>query len=177
MVRGVIQTVEGNVDLASLGGKPAPGEYIYSHAKVPSEVRFGEAIHLFMAYVNEFFGGVIPERLECVDKVGGSAMLSKNWKNIPSKGYYSQGNDDGLMGSRFNNNASMNYNALNNNPPMPNITPTNPNQTTTNNPMINSIAMNTPTNTPIYPSQAPGSQQNPISPNLNSNNNYTSFKR
>lgn len=32
-------------------------------------------------YANEFFGGFIPSKLTCVDKVGGAFLLSKNWKS------------------------------------------------------------------------------------------------
>ncbi len=52
MVKNILDTIEENVDLGSLDGRPSPTAYIYSKAKVPSEVKFGEAINLLRNYTN-----------------------------------------------------------------------------------------------------------------------------
>jgi len=52
MVKNILDTVEENVDLGSLDGKPSPVQYIYARAKTPSEVKFGEAINLLRDYAN-----------------------------------------------------------------------------------------------------------------------------
>lgn len=78
----ILDTIEENIDVSSLCGNPTPIVYIYSKSRSPTEVRFDEAITLFQNYVNEFFGGAIPARMACVDKVGGVFTLSNNFKNL-----------------------------------------------------------------------------------------------
>lgn len=82
MVRMILDTIEENVDIVSLQGKPTPINYIYSKSRSPTEVRFDEAIGLFLNYVREYFDGFIPARMACVDRVGGVFTLSKNLKNL-----------------------------------------------------------------------------------------------
>jgi hypothetical protein len=36
---------------------------------------------MLRTYANEFFGGHIPQRLDCVDKVGGAFNLSNTWRS------------------------------------------------------------------------------------------------
>lgn len=84
MVKNILEVIEENVDLGSLEGRPSPLQYIYSKAGAPSQVRFGEAINFLRNYANEFFNGIIPNKLSCVDKVGGAYFLAKNWKNSRS---------------------------------------------------------------------------------------------
>jgi hypothetical protein len=40
---------------------------------------------LLRNYANEYFGGVIPQKLSCVDKVGGAFLLAKNWEGEKSQ--------------------------------------------------------------------------------------------
>ncbi len=52
MVRNVLDTIEENVDLGSLHNVPSPTQYIYTKARMPAEVKFGEAINLLRNYAN-----------------------------------------------------------------------------------------------------------------------------
>lgn len=60
MVKNILDIIEENTDLVSLQGKTTPTQYIYSKARVPSEVKFGQAINLLRNYANEYFNGLIP---------------------------------------------------------------------------------------------------------------------
>lgn len=81
MVRMILETIEEHVDMRSLNGIPSPMNYIFSQSRSPAEIRFDGAIKLFDSYVKEFFNGLIPTKLNCVDNVGGVFTIVKNLKS------------------------------------------------------------------------------------------------
>jgi len=77
MVRSIIELVDRNVDQGQLPRNiPSVRNYLYRNVDT---LRFEQAIAELNAYVHEYQGGVLANKLECIDRVGGiQAIANRN---------------------------------------------------------------------------------------------------
>lgn len=74
MVRGIIDLIDRNLDQAQLPSNvPSVRNYVYRNADT---LRFDQAIGEFEQFVREFNRGEIPQKLDCIDRVGGILAIA-----------------------------------------------------------------------------------------------------
>lgn len=65
MVKSIIDTIDRNVEQTQI---PSVRSYLYRNSK---SIKLNQAIDEFKQYVREFNRGQIPDKLDCIDRVGG----------------------------------------------------------------------------------------------------------
>lgn len=77
MVRQIIDSIEENTDLTSMPrSEPSFRNFVYRENE---RVGFGEAKKKLEQYANYFNNGVIPNHLNCVERVGGARNIRNQW--------------------------------------------------------------------------------------------------
>lgn len=73
MVRNVVEMIDKNIDHSLLPANlPSVKNFMYRNNDT---LRFDSAISEFREFVQLYHKGVLPDRLECIDKVGGIQVI------------------------------------------------------------------------------------------------------
>ena len=78
MVKAIVDVLDGNCDNSELGNTPSVRNYLYRNADM---LKFDQALRELQNYVITYSRGYIPQKMECVDRVGGIYVIANRFKS------------------------------------------------------------------------------------------------